>query len=70
MADVSPNDNGHATPPAMERVRARAKEVQSSALHVLTDTPSWVWAVVGGVILLMIGILAASRYRARHHDHP
>jgi hypothetical protein len=69
MADSVPTENGHDGTPAMERARQRAKEVQSSALHVLSDTPGWVWAVVAGVILLMIGILAASRYRARHVEH-
>ncbi len=68
MEDAAPDTNGTASAPAMERARARAKEVQSSALHVLSDTPGWVWAVVAGVILLMIGILAASRYRSRHSD--
>ena len=60
--------NGTAPTPAMERARARAKEVQTSALGVLSDTPGWVWAVVAGVILLMIGILAASRYRSHRQD--
>lgn len=68
MEDTAADTNGSASQPALDRARARAKEVQSSALHVLSDTPGWVWAVVAGVILLMIGILAASRYRSRHQD--
>jgi hypothetical protein len=67
MEDVAGTTNGTAHP-TIERARARAREVQQGALHVLTDTPGWVWAVVGGVILLMIGILAASRYRMRPHE--
>lgn len=66
MEDV-PNSDVAAEPRETARVKARA--MGDSALHVLSDTPGWVWAVVGGVILLMIGILAASRYRTRHSDH-
>lgn len=51
-----------------QRVRERARQAKDTALSTLSDTPGWVWAVVGGVILLMVGILAASRYRARHAD--
>lgn len=64
MADDSPSPE--ASPARWDRARTRAREVRDSALHVVSDTPGWVWAVVAGVILLMIGVLAASRYRARH----
>jgi hypothetical protein len=69
--DVSSN-GAAARPIEPEVVRkggAKLRAASDSALHVLSDTPGWVWAVVGGVILLMIGILAASRYRMRHQDH-
>ena len=70
MDDVASDHNGKgAVAPRWDRARERANEVRQSALGVVSDTPGWVWAVVAGVILLMIGILAASRYRARHHDH-
>lgn len=69
MAEIPVENNGSTASPRIEQARARAREARDSALHVVSDTPGWVWAVVAGVILLMVGILAASRYRARHVDH-
>lgn len=66
MEDVHTNGATNEAPAA---ARAKIRAAGDSALHVLSDTPGWVWAVVGGVILLMIGILAASRYKTRHPDH-
>jgi hypothetical protein len=73
MDDVKDEGNGNGVGHESQASRARragerVRVMKDSALGTLSDTPGWVWAVIGGVILLMIGILAASRYRARHHD--
>lgn len=68
--DTTNNGFGSATADdRRERMRRRAREAKDTALGAISDTPGWVWAVVGGVLLLMIGIMAASRYRSRHAEH-
>ncbi len=46
----------------------KAKELAASARHAAEGTPPWVWALIGGVILLAVGLFAAGQYRARHRD--
>lgn len=73
MSDVDETLNGKSessseTTRERRQFSSRARDARDSAMHAVFDTPGWVWAVVGGVILLMLGILAASRYR-HHNDH-
>jgi hypothetical protein len=67
--ETHPSNNGAAASPGREQARRaamRAREVKDGALGAIIETPGWVWAVVAGVLLLMLGILAASRYRSNH----
>ena len=64
MDETTTNTNGAEPQATRQRVVTRVREAREGALHAIWDTPGWVWAVVAGVLLLMVGILAASRYRS------
>jgi len=49
-----------------KQVGTKARELASSAKHAVEGTPTWVWALLGGIVLLAIGLFAAGQYRARH----
>lgn len=68
MEETNSDTNG-VSDGKFRRAGAKARELRESAITAVTDTPGWVWVVVAGVLLLMMGVMAASRYRARsHHD--
>lgn len=40
----------------------------SGVFKTVTQTPGWVWVVMGGVALLIVGVVAATA--AMHHRNP
>jgi hypothetical protein len=43
--------------------KSKVIELRRGAVSTLTATPGWVWIVIGGVVLLIVGIVAASAVR-------
>lgn len=46
----------------MDRVRS------TGIFRTVTNTPGWVWVVIGGVVLLIVGVVAATA--AMHARRP
>lgn len=49
------------------RAASRVRELRSGAVSTVSQTPGWVWIVIGGVVLLIVGVMAASRVRNHRH---
>lgn len=67
--DTSDNGMGTAKTPAQERLRRagqRARELRQTAMQTAQNQPVWVWAALGGIVLLLIGgVFAVTRVRSR-----
>jgi len=44
----------------MGDMKAKVVEQGKGAVSTIAATPGWVWIVIGGVVLLVVGIVAAS----------
>lgn len=46
------------------RAASRVRDLREGAMTTVSDTPGWVWVVLGGVTMLIVGLIAAQRVRS------
>jgi hypothetical protein len=46
------------------RAASRVRELREGAVGRITGVPGWVWLLLGGVVLLVVGFVAVRKVRA------